>query len=271
MLYIYIATVVVMLALILFTSLAIITISKTTSENIKKKTMELASLYDYLLEEHSQELRNKKRLIEQVGYAPAAQGAAEAGAEQAQPTAQEAGNAGANATMKTMETIGKARYQTPIVAEAYQEIRSSFNTPLDEVLAQIPALETAAQTQSDAEQLLEHLPYETVYSMSFLPEAQQLACLQETLPAAYMPILDGFLQREEAFFSLDFYAYLREMAEEESKKAIVYVSPNIAVDKNAALQVQVRDEICEGVQVEVNHKLYDFAIEKKEMGWVCQH
>lgn len=267
MVYIYIATVVVMLVLILFISLAILTISKTTCANIKKKTMELASLYDYLLEGHSHELHQKKRLIEQLGYnatepSPAAQSVAA-------PTVTETAQTSAS-TMQTIENINKAQYQNPVVAGAYQEIRENFDVSLDDVLEKVPALKQK-ESESLAQKLLALLPYETMYSMSFLSEQEQLACLQDTLPAEYMPVLTTYLQQSETFFSLDFYTYLRERAEEESPKTVIRVSPNVATKDAQTLQVEVSDEICEGIQVEVNHLLYDFAIEKKEMGWVCQH
>lgn len=267
MIYIYIATVVVMLGLILFTSVSIITISKTTCQNIKKKTMELTSLYDYLIEEHSQELRNKKRLLAQLEQE--LEPAAPVQAAQPQPVANVAASTSV-AALQTVEKISKATYLNEEMAQTYQEIRSHFSQDFDQVLQKVPALATKTE-KSAAECILELFSYETIYSMSFLAQQEQLECIQAVLPVEYTSVLEQFLSENDAFFSLDFYTYLKEQAEQESQKMTIYVSPNVAIDASQQLPVEVNEDICEGIQVEVNHQLYDFAIEKKEMGWVCQH
>lgn len=266
MVYIYIATVVVILGLILFTSLAIVTISKTTCRNIKKKTLELASLYDYLLEEHSQELKNKKRLIDQLGYH------ASAPEEVAQKQVKQMSNAGPapTSTMNTVENIGKASYLSPQVAEMYQEIRSNFTTDLDSVLEKVPGINQQV-SEGLATRLLGQLSYENIYAMSFLSEEEQLECMGECLEEKYVPLLKGYLEMHETFFSLDFYTYLKEEAYKENKAVTVYVSPNVTIDRTTGLNVVVSEDICEGIQVEKDHVLYDYAIQKKEIGWGCQH
>ncbi|MFI3171989.1 MAG: hypothetical protein R3Y58_06455 [Eubacteriales bacterium] len=262
MVYIYIATVVVMLGLILFTSIAIVTISKTTCRNIKKRTMELASLYDYLLEEHSQELKNKKKLIDQLGYNQASP----SGEVKVEAKKKE-GNTGSTrtATMNTVENISKASYLSPQVAEMYQDIRSNFSTDLDSVLKEIPEMNEKTP-KSLASTLLSKLSYDNIYAMSFLSEQDQLECIEECLEEKYKPLLKHYLKENHTFFSLDFYSFLKEEAYKKNKEVTIYVSPNVVIDKKQSFNVVVSDEICEGIQVEKDHVLYDYAIQKKEIG-----
>ncbi len=267
MVYIYIATVVVILGLILFTSLAIVTISKTTCRNIKKKTLELASLYDYLLEEHSQELKNKKRLIDQLGYQASVMPEE---SESKSPRKESFSGPVSASTMNTVENISKASYLTPQVADMYQEIRSNFTTDLDSVLEKIPNIDQQAP-EGLATKLLSKLSYENIYAMSFLSEEEQLECMRECLDEEYVYLLKNFLEMQGTFFSLDFYTYLKEEAYNENEEVTVYVSPNVDIDKTEGLNIVVSDEICEGIQVEKNHVLYDYSIQKKEIGWGCQH
>lgn len=264
MLYIYIATVVVMLLLILFTSLAIITVSKTTGQSIKRKTLKLVSLYDVLLEEHSQELRNTKKLIEQIGYQTTT-----TDEQDENPTKIEMVTSNASA-MSTVENIGKANYLNPQVSEMYQEIRSNFSVDLEEVLERIPKAEEACDI-GRATRLLEMLSYENIYAMSFLSEAEQLECMEECLEEESKGILRNYLETRDTFFSLDFYTYLREEAEKENKETTVYISPNVTINQPQSFHVVVSEDICEGIQVEKDHVLYDYAIQKKEIGWKCQH
>ncbi len=268
MMYIYIATVTVMLALIIFTSMAILTVTKTTCQNIKKKTLELASLYDYLLEEHSQELKNKKRLMEQIGFEAAGMSTPKEEAVQTESKVVTTPNIAS--TMTTVENIGKANYLSPQIATVYQEIRGNFGMDLTTLKEKFPVIEQE-QEVGLATKLLSILSYETIYAMSFLTEEEQLACMKEALEDEYQGMLASFMENREAFSSLDFYGYIRELEEQEHKKAKIYISPNVATTDLGSLDVEVKDDICEGIQIEMNHALYDFAIEKKEIGWVCQH
>lgn len=268
MVYIYIATVIVMLLLILFASLAVVTISKTTGQNIKKKTLQLVSLYDVLLEEHSQELRNTKKLIDQLGYQTATT-TVEQNETPTSVAAATTSNINAS-TLATVENIGKAKYLNPQVSEMYQEIRSNFSVDLDEVLGQIPEIDQAG-SEGIATKLLEMLSYENIYAMSFLSEAEQLECMEECLDDSGLKILREYLESGKSFFSLDFYTYLREEAEKEDKQATIYISPNVTINQPQSLNIVVSEDICEGIQVEKDHVLYDYAIQKKEIGWRCQH
>ena len=251
-----------MLGLILFTSFAIITISKTTCRNIKKRTMKLVSLYDYMLEEHSQELKNKKKIIEQLGYQrTTSQEIASDGAEKkvvamGTPVA---------STMNTVESISRANYLSPKVAEMYQEIRTNFNMDVDSILQQVPNVKEPVKT-GIATRLLRALSYENIYAMSFLSEQEQLECMEECLESRYIPLLETYLEQNETFFSLDFYSFLKEEAYKEDQGATIYVSPNIQIKDTSGIRVVVSDNICEGIQVEKDHMLYDYAIQKKEIG-----
>ena len=264
MAYIYVATVIVMILLICFTAATILMIARSTTESIRDKTLELVSVYDELLEAHSLELNDIKREIEQMEVNNAMQKAVPISDTVASETV-----IGPTSGVSTLEQIGKASYLSTQLAELYQGIRKNFTVDLGSVLDDIP--EVLKHTEKGvATSVLELISYETMYAMSFLSPEEQLTCISECLSEEFLPLLRLFAQENERFSSLDFYTFLKDQANAERKKAIIYVSPNVVVEKSHTLDIQVSDAICEGIQVELDYVLYDYAILKKELGWRCQ-
>lgn len=259
--YIYIATVLVMLILILLTGMSIMILVNNTSKNIRDKTMELISIYDGILEGKSQELHLTKVQIESAAQKHAQPN--EGAKETISTTIHQPQGLSMN-SVGTVENIEKANYVNTEVASLYQLIRQHFSHDAKKLLKDFPE-DIKNPKKGIYSNLLEELSYENMYDLSFLSCKEQVDCLLETLDSCYHELIHQY-EENNNFSSIEFYAYLQEQSAMEGKQAIVYVSPAAKIKEIEGVQVKINEAICEGIQIEINHVLYDYAIQKKEIG-----
>ncbi len=259
MAYLYIGTILVMLVLILFTSLAILTLVKRTTHNIKGRTLDLISIYDSALELKSLQLSVLRKEIEELEeYKNSEEDVVEVVQEN---------NFKAHTLQAddSLEIISKSNYLSKDVGLIYQGIKNNFNFDLDRVFKELKK-ETSDVQDGTANAFLKQLSYENVYSLTFLSPQEQITCLEESIDEKFKPLLKNYIEENEVFSSIEFYAYITEIADLENKKATIFVPSNVEVESTDEYNVVKKDSLIEGIQIEINHKLYDYAIAKKEIG-----
>lgn len=258
---IYIPTILVMLILIFLTSMSIMSLIRSTSKNIRDKTLELISVYDEVLEAKSQELQLTRS---QIASANAKREEVETNYIKEEKNVEKNSVLAINSS-QIIENIEKASYLNEEIPSLYQLIKNHFSHDAKELLKDFPE-ELKNPKKGKYTKLLEILSYDSVYNLSFLSSEQQIACLLETVEAEYHSLILTYIKSIVQFSSIDFYAYLQKNATMERKPAIIYVSSSSNIKQIEGVQVKINEAICEGIQIEMDHVLYDYAILKKEIG-----
>lgn len=260
---IYIGAALAIGLLIGFVALSILWLRKTIQRNIRSHTIGLLSVYDELLEEKSQELSAvQEEIVEQqpsaaVETAPQSEGIRQSCTVETQVKP--------GVMLAAAERAATAPYRDGAAGEIYQSIRQNFSFLRVEEL--LPGLRGTQTVSGSAQTLLSQLNYDTVYQLSTLPEEQQLMVLRESLTPEGLALLESYLQTHRHFGALAFYDHLRSTASGEAQKARLYVSPGMLAFAGSVAGVELipNAEICEGFQAEVDGKLYDYCITRREL------
>lgn len=249
--------------LIGFVALSIMWLRKDVSESIRSKTVGLLSVYDDLLEQKSRELsaveskiKNSSETKKEDASAPSFEGAEKPQAE-AEPLK-------ASELLNMAERSGGATYRDDTVGDLYRKVRKNFSFRVDELL---PAFTAAPVNQGPAGRLLSELEFDTVYRLSTMPVADQLAILRECLPQESIDLLNTYLDSHVSFNVLEFYDELISLAATEPKPACLHVaagSPKVETDCGS-VRIVSDSEICEGFQLEEGNFLYDYCIKAREL------
>ncbi len=263
MLFLYIGATIVIALLTGFVLLSVVVVSRRVTQDIRMRASELLSSYDGLLEKKSSELERLNESIaekkrEEENYRQlfaAAESSREAGDETASDTEQ--------IVMNTAERMSTARYQDSRTAEIYQKIRGNFDfSPID-VIRQLSGGETA---EGPATGLLRQLDYKTICSLSMLSSEKQKEIMYEVLDGSGRTLLDEFISEPGPFRAIGFYDFLRSRAQIEPKRITLRIAPTAQQRYYPSnVDVIVDDSICEGFQIIVNNKLYDFSVRKREI------
>jgi len=256
MLYAYIGVALLLGLLIGFVSLSVMWLSKRVSADIKSKTVELISSYDALLEKRSRELSDLEELL----LSKAAAAAAPVSSTKENTATAEFSDF---AVLNIVERIGNASYLDSQTGGVYRSIRSSFDAKPEEVLKKL--LPSAQFVSGAASRLLSSLPFDTVYSLSTLSEADQLSILRESLDEEGLKLLENHQNRHSHFRAIDFYDDLKAAAEMEPQPPKLYVSPVYSGGCPEGVELIVDPDICEGFQIEVDNILYDYCIKEREL------
>ncbi len=261
-LFIYIAAALVIGLLIGFVALSVSWLRKTMLQNIRSHTLDLLSHYDEILETKSRELSD---LEDEISIREAD----EADRPEERMDSADRNNAEASVTVQTLiqvaERASAVSYRDAAAGKLYYEIKQSFAFQLDELLPSMPVQNPASA--GAAETLLKELDFDTVYQLSTLTEQEQMTVLSECLSDAGCQLLADYLTVHPQFTALGFYDYLKSRAAEESQAVRVYVPADMSREAGVREQatVSVDREICEGFQVEMGGKLYDYCIKVKEL------
>ena len=260
--YAYIAVALVIGLLIGFATLAVMWLARAVGVSVRKRTLDLISAYDDLLEERSRELAlltEQARVLQQPVPVSASDTAEKEEAE-------ESGLDRAS-LLGTVERIASTEYRDRAAVRLYRKIREGFVFSPSEALARMPR-EQAEPVPGPASQMLEALSFETVFSLSTLPSEEQLRLLQETLQPAQWNLVEQYQTRKKGpFDSLGFYAFLRETAGAEPHPPVLYVAPALQCS-GIPPQVQVKEDpsICEGFVLEAGDRIFDYCIKNREIG-----
>ena len=260
MLYIGIAVVAVAAVLIAFVSAAVFWMAKNVSRNAKKKTTELISAYDKLIEKKSDELEYVKA---EIAVLDAEKKLKESSAVYHGPEEESAPAVFGGSALLTK--LNAADYQDGTLFGNYKLIKKSFDISPAEVLRSLDLKGNAGG--GFATQLLADLDYDTVYRLSLLPSETQKEVLGSELKAEAGKIFADYVSTHNSFTAIDFYENLKLLASNESVKTKLYVAEGTDVaGVPEDVEIIVDDSICEGFMIEHDNKVYDYCIKEKEIG-----
>lgn len=242
----FIAVVILMVVLIVFTALVLYSLATSAGLRIRSDMVKLLESYDTILDEKSQDVRRLQREVESLEQARTDL------RKPAQPRKHSEAERG---------PVGKpsipdaATYRPESFGDGYNAIRDTFHlTEEDQLeLAEQVARETeGGERGHSAAALLEALSFESMFALTKLSGEEQLALLDESLRDEDWALLRDYCQERgtEHFDVAAFRVWLTERSELESER--IYVRSD--------------GEICEGVQIRSGNKLYDYSINEREIG-----
>jgi hypothetical protein len=256
MLYVFIGAFVTLVLLIGLVTFAAVLLANEVRGQIRRRTAELITLYDGV---------EKKR----VRTAP------EPAKPQASPARQRAAAApgsgafasqAASSALHETEQISSAHYLNKELPVLYRELRSQFYINPAQALASLPIADTP-RDGGPATRLLGRLGYETAFALSGLPGAEQRALLSEALNEEGLWLLDEYGKTGANFDMLDFCGFLYLKMSGEARPVTVYVPADMLNYRTFAENVDViaDADICDGIQIEADNMIYDFAIKGREI------
>ncbi len=253
-----ILTLLVSSVFIVFAVFIIILLSKNTTKAIAEKTVELVSVYDELLNNKSEELEKAREELQYIEE------------KLKNCSANEQGFNGEAKNEQKVQDRRKIRMAPSFLSDnfcdSYNAVRENFECDLNEIISKHPEISRVTNTATDnLKNFYNEIPFETFYDMSFLQEEEQISLIKDACLDDVTSFVSEYIENSNSFNSLDFYTYLCDVIEKDEQYFKIRVSPNIEIPKDFVYDVQVDDSICEGVQVEINHKLFDYSINKKEI------
>lgn len=262
---VYILAAVAVGLLVGFVTLAVVLLRKTVSDNIRSKTISLISVYDRLLEEKSRELARLSQSCDADDAEKAKK--AKLCKEQEEKEKYAAGGRGLNSgeMLSATERSCAATYRDGSIGWAYCKIRENFSFSLGEILSGLKEKENSETGR--AEKLLNAIDYDTIYRLSTLPGQQQIEILRESLSESEHKLLNAYLANNKRFSALEFYHYIKMLAEQEYKGIRLRVPESVAAKrtKEDGVEIIPDDGICEGFQIEEGNIIYDYCIKTREL------
>ena len=271
MVYAYIGAALVVGILIGIIALAIYWMAARVTRDIERKTRQLVSAYDEILDRKSRQLSH---LSTEVGAA-----------EEKYATLQTKKKAERRSRRKVQRTesenempkavrvsgiIGGADYIDGGAGEIYKTIRNGLTMTPEEALSKHapyvldPSVKWPAESVETG--LLKKLSFDTVYEISLLSEQEQLALLSEELTGDERKVLEEYMAENMRFNMIDFCDYLVVKAGQEQSVPILHVAERDAGKRYpAGIRVVVDDDICEGFLLEADNKLYDYSVRGREI------
>ncbi|MFI3227443.1 MAG: hypothetical protein R3Y09_08530 [Clostridia bacterium] len=251
----YIGAAIVVGLLVGLVALAILWLARSVGASIQSKTINLMSEYDELLEQKSRELI-KEQAREQTNDEIPVQIIEKSDVNGIETTS----------IVNVAQRISNTAYRDASVGQIYHKIRQGFVCNTEEIFGKLDVNDEPFE-EGIATRLLKVLSFDQVYELCTLAGHTQYEVLMEVMPEEFFIILEGFSKENDKFDSLEFYNYLKDMADLEPKETIVRVAPGADISKfPKGATVIVDNDICEGIQVEKRNTLYDFCIKTREIG-----
>ena len=247
--------------LVCFSVLAILWLSKVVTTSIKKKTVDLFSTYDYILEEKT---RNANDLIAEMkaeNLDKTDKGNNQKIAESQKP--KEENKVVKNYTSFPSQMFNST-YRDKNIGNLYSKIRSGFTTKPCEVLPKIQ-LEKSIKSQT-AEKILEDISFDNFYRLTCLDEEEQIALLRDVFTSDQIKLLNEYIASTNKFSSIKFYEFLNDIHERNSNSLILRVSPSCDVSNIPQdVKLIVDPLILEGFEIEAGNTIYDFGLRAREI------
>jgi hypothetical protein len=254
MLYIFIGVSTALALLIGLVTLVVIWMANEVRGQIRRRTAELITLHDAFDERE----RSGDEDGESNAEAPASGlPFAEADAE----------SQGAASVLRETEQISSAHYLSAELPQMYREIRSRFYVNPSQLIGTLPIADVPRGVGGPATRLLKEFGYDVVFTMSGLSSEEQYRLLTEVADDNAKALLAEFDRAESHFDFIDFCDFLRLKASSEPQRVIMYVPTDMFNYRmfSEDIEVVADADICDGVQIEADNVIYDFAIKGREI------
>ncbi|MDR2354807.1 MAG: hypothetical protein LBE16_01290 [Clostridiales Family XIII bacterium] len=254
--HIFIGVTAALVLLIGLVTLVVVWMANEVRGQIRRRTAELITLYDTFKERE----RDEEKDAELVSAPPAA--------PRAESDAQTEAPQGASSVLRETEQISSAHYLNRELPQMYREIRSQFYINPAQVLEELPIADVSNRAEGGpATRLLRRIDYDTAFALSGLPAREQHRLLSEVADDEMRALLAEFDRSEEDFDIIGFCDFLRLKASGEPHPVVMYVPADMFKYRifSDDIEVVADANICDGVQIEADNLIYDFAIKDREI------
>ncbi len=261
MIFSYIAAFLGMALLIGISVIAILSVSRTVTKNIRSKTLKLISTYDEILDDYSDKLET---IREEIKKAPKPSAVTQQQTVRFQPGTRMSTRNFAPSVLSTVEKVANAKYVGESSFEIYKTLKDGFRINIEDVVSKIPNFDAP---MGKATELLKELDSNTVLSIITLPERLQYALLKDSMQEDHLVFLDEFCDDEQAVNCMEFCNYLQTKAAKETQRPVVYISPGFDIaNLPKDVEIKVDENLCEGFKIFVNNQIYDYSVRNKVVG-----
>ncbi|MDR2771437.1 MAG: hypothetical protein LBB57_05325 [Clostridiales Family XIII bacterium] len=253
--YIFIGVSIALILLIGLVTLAVSWMANEVRGQIRRRTAELITLYDAFEEREAAEAGETGETGEAWDAPPREAGELAAVAQ------------GATSVLRETEQIGAAHYLNAELPVMYREIRNRFYFNPSQLLKTLPIADVPRGEGGPATQLLRRIDYETTFAMSGLSAEDQYRLLSESAGAGEQALISEFGRAPERFDFIDFCDFLRLKASREPQRVILYAPTDMFNYRmfSEDIEVVADADICDGVQIEADSMIWDFAIKGREI------
>jgi hypothetical protein len=250
---------VTLVLLIGLVTVAVVWAAHTVRGQIRRRTAELITLYDGYREGGESE-DDEDDATDEARESAAPRRADQSGTDQFW-------SGGGSSVLDETQQISAAHYLDRELPHMYRQIRSQFYFNPAAVLSKLPIADVSRSGGGVATRLLRSLDNDTVFSMSQLSREEQFGLLSQVVGDEYGALLEEFGRPGEKFDILDFCDFLQVKSTNESQPIKVYVPADMLNYRTFADNVEVVADldICDGLQIEADNLIYDFAIKGREI------
>ena len=248
----FLAVVIIMILLIGFALVVLRSLTISAGVRIRADMVKLLESYDRLIETKSREIQRLQQELE---------AAAAKGETTPAPTVIRSGESGKPTPVMSVPEAPEYRHTT--FGGSYETIRDHFALSEQDRRALVEQVQGEADPSSrgaSARALRQSLSYDTVFRIALLSPEEQLRLLDTSLSDEDWTLLRDFCEEQSPDTPFDitgFCDWLEERSVLESDEIRIRGSEDTAQDGQA--------RICEGIQIMVGSKLYDYSINEREI------
>lgn len=247
--YVFIAATIVMIVLNLFMLAVVGRMGSSVGKQIRKETARLFSVYDKVLKKKSNNIKTYEVDKEDISDELLTH------------------NIYSSQTPEvSLRISAPTKYKDIQFLEQYRAIKEKFS--FDKKPFIVDAMNNRKEGSGRvAQRLLQTLSFDSVYKLSTLDRKIQLEILTDILDDDQLKILSRYTEKSEKFDVVEFYQTVQQIADTES--GYVHILRGSSIEEYSSISPDIithdDDTVCEGIQIIVDNKLYDYSIRKGEI------
>lgn len=251
----FIAALLVMVIMTAFTFVILNFLSVHTGDKIRDNIVNQIKFYDVLVKKKESELQVLKDQLENE----------KSKLEKKRESTSEDSGALSNVFV-TPEYL----YINQDFVKDYRYIKEKFEFNLKEIIKGLHDEYSSPQYQKDREildELSDKFSLANVYKMSAFSETEQLEIIKDVLTKEEKELLRDYILQNHGFNCLKFYQWLYVQRRIRDYKLYVNTAEKQVSFDTLGNSVQTRydSNLCEGIQIYVGNRLYDYGIRKCEL------
>ena len=255
----FFAALIVMLILTAFAFIALRIITVGVTGRIKDNVVKQLQSYDTLIQKKEAELAaiREQRYNGQGGYSEA-----------------EVRKVISDRKLPEVFLPSTAEYISNDFSEDYHKLKKQFTCDNVKIQKEIKTLQLNFQVSDKADPLesssvidgiLEKLSFDSIFKLSVLEGQEQAAIIEQILEEEEKALLKDFLYQNSDFESSKFYNWLQMKRLINDKTIRIKTSEDNTADQPEGARLEYDGNLCEGFQIRVGNKLYDYGVRKCEL------
>jgi|GEM_PF-566994 len=255
----FLAALIVMLVLTVFAFIVLRIITVGVTGRIKDNVVKQLQSYDTLIQKKEAELAAiEQRLNEHGRY-----------------TEVETRKDMAEQKIPEVFLPASAEYICTDFSEDYGKLKKKFSCDKVKIFEEIKKLQLNSQEADKADPLesgsvidgiLEKLSFDSIFKLSVLEGQEQVSIIEQILEGKEKVYLEDFLRQDLEFESSKFYHWLQMKKLIQDKTVYIKTSDeDNAGERPNGVIFEYDSNLCEGFQIRVGNKLYDYGVRKCEL------